>query len=168
MSNCDHTFHRLGGIDDCPVCNPSTNYTPSGIRTEIAGEFVPDRIQKPTLDERKFREFWVRTKDHDYKDVTRDMDRLCLDYEPDPEPQEVFTHVIEYAAIAEMQAEIERLKSNLEKSLAHWDYKNARIITLKEENKKLREALEKIAEAERMGYGTQRTYGEIAIKALEG
>lgn len=19
--NCDHTFHRLGGIDDCPVCS---------------------------------------------------------------------------------------------------------------------------------------------------
>jgi len=28
-------------------------------------------------------------------------------------------------------------------------------------------ALEKIAEAERMGYGTQRTYGEMAIQALE-
>lgn len=20
--SCNHTFHRLGGIDDCPVCNP--------------------------------------------------------------------------------------------------------------------------------------------------
>lgn len=24
MSTCNHTFHRLGGIDDCPVCNPAS------------------------------------------------------------------------------------------------------------------------------------------------
>lgn len=27
MSKCDHTFHRLGGIDDCPVCNPGGQAT---------------------------------------------------------------------------------------------------------------------------------------------
>lgn len=31
----------------------------------------------------------------------------------------------------------------------------------------LEAALEKIADAERMGYGTQRTYGEMAIAALQ-
>ena len=25
MNKCQHTFHRLGGIDDCPDCNPKTD-----------------------------------------------------------------------------------------------------------------------------------------------
>ena len=33
--------------------------------------------------------------------------------------------------------------------------------------RKYRNGLEKIAEAERMGYGTQRTYGQMAIDALK-
>ena len=40
------------------------------------------------------------------------------------------------------------------------------IVELEAEIVHLREALRKIAEAERMGYGTQRTYGEMAQRAL--
>ena len=29
-SQCNHTFHRLGGIDDCPVCRPETTSEPAG------------------------------------------------------------------------------------------------------------------------------------------
>jgi hypothetical protein len=58
---------------------------------------------KPTLDERKFREFYVNETEHDWG--------YSLDYwsRSQREEHKIF-HVIEYAAIAEMQAEVDKLK----------------------------------------------------------
>jgi hypothetical protein len=61
------------------------------------------------------------------------------------------------ARIAELEAEVERLK----RERTGWRQSV-------ESNQRLRAALEKIAEAERLGYGTQRTYGQIATEALKG
>lgn len=35
---CNHTFHRLGGIDDCPLCNP----TDKEAMEKAAREYRPD------------------------------------------------------------------------------------------------------------------------------
>jgi hypothetical protein len=138
-----------------------------------------DTTPKPTLDEQKFREWWVT----EYKNG----ESRVWDKQIHPELESWIvkeSHVIEYAAIAEMQAELitKRIDYDAHQNLTRkLNEANSRIVEFEDikkghlkvqedmqaENKKLREALEKIAEAERMGYGTQRTYGEMAIKALE-
>ena len=54
----------------------------------------------------KPREYWVLTTDDQARPIIRDMDRLCLDYEPEAEEEEVFTHVIEYSAIKEIMKKL--------------------------------------------------------------
>ena len=60
----------------------------------------------------KPREYWVLTTDDQARPIIRGMDRLCLDYEPEAEEEEVFTHVIEYSAIKEV---IEKLVKTVTK-----------------------------------------------------
>ena len=60
----------------------------------------------------KPREYWVLATDNQARPIIRDEQRLCLDYEPQSEYAEVFTHVIEYSAIKEV---IEKLAMSVTK-----------------------------------------------------
>jgi len=59
-------------------------------------------------------EYWILVRGSDGKEITRDLDRLCLDYEPELEPDEKFIKAISYAAYSALKAECERLKEELE------------------------------------------------------
>ena len=136
--------------------------------------------KKPTLDERKFREFYL------YSDDKKPF--LHVGIHPDTGG----LRVIEYAAIAEMQKELKKVQADkmsndsdylkmssryqkkiedlqAEIELIHSRYKTGRhllqIEMLEAENKKLRSALERIAK----DLGTDHCDGNtmIALKALE-
>lgn len=57
----------------------------------------------------KPKEFWVLTED-ETGPTTRDLDRLCLDYEPDPEEGETFTHVVEMEAYTKLKKALETIR----------------------------------------------------------
>jgi DNA repair exonuclease SbcCD ATPase subunit len=70
--------------------------------------------------------------------------------------------------IKQLEEKVEHLKScNLKQMEAISGYE-AQLEATERERDKYKSALWKIAEAEHMGYGTQRTYGEMAQQALEG
>lgn len=70
-------------------------------------------------------------------------------------------------ALPEALDEIETCHDTLDEVHNTVKYFEAELEALQVENERLRNTLKKIAEAERMGYGTQHTYGEMARKALE-
>lgn len=45
-NSCDHTFHRLGGIDDCPVCSPKEWWVDKEIGSNHALLFEPGSISE--------------------------------------------------------------------------------------------------------------------------
>lgn len=87
---------------------------------------TPHITPKPTLDERKYREFWICEHGNWYDD------KNLADEE---QSEKSLTHVIEYAAIAEMQAEIDRLKDVLSTIRAHVNTAGAQYIDLSLEGK---------------------------------
>lgn len=133
-------------------------------------DMTPD-APKPTLDERKFKEFWVNVyipTDRVFDCVAHTTLEQCNNDVFKEQIREQAVHVIEYAAIAEMQAEIERLHSIMTTGDRNWD-------NLIQENQKLREALEFYAGAnderttEKPLVGNEPVpFGDRARKALEG
>ena len=150
--------------------------------------YAPDTTPKPTLDEREFREFWIGWPDGETPEIIKDVFAIggkgCVKF-------------IEKAAIAEMQAEIDKLKSQVETFKGFGDYRldeykkkvdiwkglsdlqgerlhflDEKIEALEAENQKLREALEGLLELCERGPDLSQSgflkEVDIARKALEG
>jgi FtsZ-binding cell division protein ZapB len=128
---------------------------------------------KPTLDERKYKEWWAVFEFAGYSFYKNKKDATSAA----KKSKEDVIHVIEYAAIAEMQVEIERLREEVRMCMSNetsaTKYGHARDqhnLILQEENKKLREALEYIisyVDYEEGGTEFCKHITEIARKALE-
>lgn len=59
------------------------------------------------------RRWWVRVKSYDGSPVKRDKDRLCCDYEPEPQKLEAFVEVIEAEPVL---ARIKQLETQLKEA----------------------------------------------------
>lgn len=76
-------------------------------------------------------------------------------------------HVIEHSAYLAVKQELEATRADWQKQTQLSVSYAMQLDKAKEQIARLSQVLHKIAEAERMGYGTQRTYGEMAQKALD-
>lgn len=68
------------------------------------------------------RRWWVRVQNYDGNPVKRDRDRLCCDYEPEPQELEAFVEVIEaepvLARIKELEAQLKEAEEHLALALS--------------------------------------------------
>lgn len=64
-------------------------------------------------DASEVKRWWVRVKNYDASPVKRDRDRLCCDYEPEPQELEAFVEVIEAEPVL---ARIKQLEAQLKEA----------------------------------------------------